>query len=211
MKRWMNNDQRRAMFARMKQTMTNPYVVTPAQHADIDGDGVPMVLDVNPLGNMAMGTGLQVLGRPGTVHTGDRDMDGVNDMFDINPHGSYADMVEYKTMMHPPVIQMHKPDVGDRLAEKMMRLYPDGGDPAPIADKMKYLGAGLGNKVAGLWPDPIEYGTPLHVKSAMLGDKLAMKMASLYPSPGPGMEPLESRTARLGEGLAGGIARLWPG
>lgn len=209
--RFMNNDQRKAMFARFGHRMTNPYVVTPSNLDDIDGDGVPLALDINPMGNMALGTGLQVFGRSGSLNTGDRDLDGVNDMFDVNPNGSYAESIDRKMMINPPVIQTSKADFGDRLAAKMMRLYPNGKDSSPLAQRMRHFGDGFGGSIARLWPEPMRAGPSLEAKVAHLGDGLAYKISSLYPSSGSSREPLESRTARLGEGLAGGMARLWPG
>jgi len=207
----MNNDQRKAMFARFGQGMMNPYVVTPAHLSDIDGDDVSLALDINPMGNMALNSGLQVFGRPGSLNTGDRDLDGVNDMFDLNPNGSCAESMDRKMMVNPPVIAASKSDFGDRLAAKMMRLYPNGEDSSPLAQRMKHVGDGLGGSIARLWPDPVQNSVPLEARVAHLGDGLAYKISSLYPSSGLSREPIESRTARLGEGLAGSISRLWPG
>ena len=201
--KWINDKQRKAMFANMNM----PY--GSSMGIDDDHDNVPMVLDVNPLGNMAQGSGLQVAYGPPMRYIGDGDGDGVHDMLDLNPFGSYAEKLEAQMDLHPPTRAPVR-DYGDRLADNLVRLYPNGGEQAPIAERMKYFGSGLGGGIATLWPDRIiPNGEPLEQKTARLGDNLGYSISRLYPVPS-GSEPLERRVSRMGDGLAFNVARLWP-
>lgn len=173
-----NERQRKAVFAQLR--------------GDFDMDGVPMAFDVNPLGNHAMGTGLQAFRIPRMGR--DMDRDTVSDRIDVNPHGNYAR-------------QMQQEFGGDIVPVRERRR---------LSERASHMGEGLARGVSGLWPGGNYRAPPMQRRSiaermSHSGEGMARGIANLWPGGriGPG-EPLEYKASRMGDGLARGMASLWP-
>jgi hypothetical protein len=149
---------------------------------DIDGDGIPARWDVNPLGNYAMGTGLQLAGHP-RLDAGDADGDGVNDMLDLNPFGSFHVPMVRLAAPHLGMRFIRPPDAGDRFASRLLSLYPDRLFPSgpSLEYRSRVLGLDLGNRIGRLYPEVGIGRAPLEERFKSFGDPLGMKIARLYP------------------------------
>jgi len=222
-----SNEQRRAMFARMQNQFVHrtldPFNVTEMDQ-DSDMDGIPLAIDVSPLGNMAMKSGMTPLG-PIPIAQEDNDGDGVGDMADLNPDGNFADRMDAEVAPYIRPGMSERRDFGDRFAAGILRLWPgDGGEAPktvlgswaqnvgrlPLEERVAHMGEGFAAKVAGLYPGGDGVVCPnLEYRVAHMGEGFATKMAGLYPESRSEL-PLDMRMAHIGEGLAEKIARLWP-